>query len=112
MAIADYTEAIRRAPDNPFPRQRLAWLLATCPEKPFRDGGRGVREGTAACELTNWMDPECLNALAAACAESSDYESARRWQGRAVDLLPRTDKTRAMYRRRLFLYEAKQPYRD
>ena len=112
MAIADYAEAIRLAPENPLPRQNLAWLLATCPEKASRDGPRGVQEGTMACELTHWNDPECLNSLAAACAEVGDYKSAVKWQARAVELLPRDDKNRAVFRRRMFIYEAKHPYRD
>jgi tetratricopeptide (TPR) repeat protein len=112
MAIADYAEAIRLAPENPLPRQNLAWLLATCPEKAFRDGQRAVQEGTMACELTHYNDPECLNSLAAACADVGDFKSAVKWQARAVDLLPKDDKTRALFRRRMFIYEAKHPYRD
>ena len=111
-AIADYAEAIRRAPENAEARQTLAWTLATCPRREFRDGARGVREGTRACELTGWKSPECLNALAAACAESGDYEAAVKWQSRAVELLPLDDKVRPLFRRRLFIYEAKHPYRD
>ena len=68
--------------------------------------------GRAACELTGWKSPECLNALAAACAESGDYEAAVKWQSRAVELLPLDDKVRPLFRRRLFIYEAKHPYRD
>jgi len=112
MAIADYAEAIRIAPENPLPRQNLAWLLATCPEKASRDGPRAVQEGTMACELTHWNDPECLNSLAAACADVGDYTSAVKWQSRGVELLPRDDKNRAVFRRRMFIYEAKHPYRD
>jgi tetratricopeptide (TPR) repeat protein len=111
-AIDDYAEAIRRATDNPVPRQALAWILATCPDRAFRDGPRGVQEGTMACELTHWKSPECLDALAAAYAEAGDYESAVKWQARAVGLLPMGDKTRAIYRRRMFIYEARHPYRD
>ena len=112
MAIADYAEAIRLAPGDPLPRQELAWLLATCPEKAFRDGQRTVQEGTMACELSHWNDPECLDSLAAACADVGDYTSAVKWQSRAVELLPRDDKNRAVFRRRMFIYEAKHPYRD
>jgi tetratricopeptide (TPR) repeat protein len=111
-AIADYSEAIRRAPENAEAHQTLAWILATCPLREIRDGRRAVREGTRACELTEWKNPGCLNALAAASAESGDYDSAVKWQSRAVELLPLDDKTRPLFRRRLFIYEAKHPYRD
>ena len=65
-----------------------------------------------ACELTHWNSAECLDALSAAYAEAGDFASAVKWQSRAVQLLPAVDKNRALYRRRLYMYEAKQPYRD
>jgi tetratricopeptide (TPR) repeat protein len=111
-AITDYAEAVRRAPENAEAHRTLAWILATAPIRNFRDGARGVQEGTRACELTNWSDPDSLNALAAACAESGDYASAVKWQSQAVKLLPRDDKTRILFLRRQFMYEAKVPYRD
>ena len=87
-AIADLAEATRRAPTDPEPHRALAWLLATCPQREFRDGPRAVQEGTAACELTHWNNPECLDALAAAYAEAGDFASAVKWQTRAVELAP------------------------
>ena len=83
-AIDDYAEAIRRAADDPAPRRALAWLLATCPARAFRDGPRAVQEGTMACELTHWSSPECLDALSAACAEAGDFTSAVKWESKAV----------------------------
>ena len=91
-AIDDYAEAIRRAADDPAPRRALAWLLATCPDRAFRDGPRAVQEGTMACELTHWKSAECLDALSAACAEAGDFTSAVKWQSQAVKLLPAGDK--------------------
>ncbi len=111
-AIDDYAEAIRRAAEDPAPRRALAWLLATCAVPAFRDGPRAVQEGTMACELTHWNSPECLDALSAAYAEAGDFAAAVKWQSRAVQLLPAGDKTRALYRRRLYMYEFKRPYRD
>jgi tetratricopeptide (TPR) repeat protein len=112
QAIADHAEAVRRAPDNAQAHQTLAWILATCPGPRFRDGRRAVQEGTLACELTQWKNPLNLNSLAAACAESGDYTSAVKWQTRAVELLPIDDPIRPLFRRRLFIYEARHPYRD
>jgi tetratricopeptide (TPR) repeat protein len=111
-AIADYAEAARRAPGNAETHQALAWMLGTCQKREYRDGARGVQEGMRACELSGWKSPECLNALAAACAEAGDYDSAVKWQSKAVELLPTDDRTRPLYRRRLFMYEVKHPYRD
>jgi hypothetical protein len=71
-----------------------------------------VEAGTRACELSDWKNPECLGALAAACAESGDYQAAVKWQTRAFELLSAADQSKALYRRRLFIYQARHPYRD
>ena len=65
-----------------------------------------------ACELTHWKSAECLDALSAAYAEAGDFTSAVKWQSQAVKLLPAGDETRALYRRRLYMYEFKRPHRD
>jgi len=112
-AIDDYAEATRRAADDPVPRRELAWLLATCLDQTFRDGPRAVQEGTMACELTHWKSHECLDALAAACAEAGDFASAVKWEARAAGLLPRGNKAQLrVYLARRAMYEFKRPYRD
>jgi hypothetical protein len=112
-AIDDYTEALRRAPDDPSPRRALAWLLATCPERAFRDGPRAVQEGTMACELTHYKSADCLDALSAACAEAGDFTSAVKWQSQAVKLLKPGDKAQQrLFLARRTMYEFKKPYRD
>jgi tetratricopeptide (TPR) repeat protein len=112
-AIDDYAKAIRRAGDDPAPRRALAWLLATCLEPAHRDGPRAVREATMACELTHYKSAECLDALAASCAEAGEFAAAVKWQAEAIKLVPRNDKKALRpYIARRALYERKRPYRD
>jgi len=112
-AIDDYSEATRRATDDPVPRRELAWLLATCLDQTFRDGPRAVQEGTMACELTHWKSHECLDVLAAACAEAGDFASAVKWESRAAGLLPKGNKALLrVYLAHRAMYEFKRPYRD
>ncbi|WP_165220139.1 tetratricopeptide repeat protein [Aquisphaera insulae] len=114
-AVADAAEAGRVAsPKDPEPHRVLAWLLATVPDASVRDGPRAVIEGAAACELTRYERPDCLDALAAASAQAGDFASAVRWQEKAVGLLKRDrdEETWKLYRNRLALYRGGHPYRD
>ncbi len=84
--LENYEELSRMAPENPVGHREVAWLLATCDLDGFRDGRRALAEATVACKLTRWSDPSCLEAIAAACAEVGDFESAVGWQTRAMQL--------------------------
>jgi tetratricopeptide (TPR) repeat protein len=111
-AALDLSEAQRLEPNQPRFMRALAWLLATCPQDSIRDGGRALKLAKRACELTGWGNPDCLSALAAACAEAGQYEEAAKWEGKALldPSLPRAkwDSGRAQ----LKLYEAGKPYRE
>ena len=68
--------------------------MATCPEAKYRDGGKAVESATRACELTKWKSSEFLNTLAAAYAESGDFDAAVTWQTRAIGFLRDERQTR------------------
>jgi Flp pilus assembly protein TadD len=110
-AAAHYAEAIRLDPDRGAAYNNLAMLLAACPDPRFRDGPRAVTYATRACELTKWVEPGCLDTLAAAQAEAGDFAAAIARQERAIGLL--TDARQADdYRSRLALYRAGRPFRS
>jgi tetratricopeptide (TPR) repeat protein len=46
-----WDEAIRLNPDDPFPHNRLAWLLSTCPDLKSRDPGQALTHAQKAVEL-------------------------------------------------------------
>ena len=83
-ALADMSEAVRLDPRHARAYRVIAWLLATCPDTKLRDGKRAVESATKACQLTDWRDAASLDVLAAACASSGDFESAVRWQTKAI----------------------------
>ncbi len=111
MALADFNEAIRIAPEDPYPYGARAWIWATCPDEKHRDGQKAVASATKACELTKWNDPKYLETLAAAYAETGDFESAVKWQTKANDLRD-NDEDKTDGESRLKLYQEKKPYRD
>jgi tetratricopeptide (TPR) repeat protein len=63
----------------------LAWVLATSPKDDIRDGKRALELGRKACELTDHKEAHILSTLAAAYAETGDFESARKWAAQAVE---------------------------
>ena len=86
-AIQEFSGLIQTDPENALAHMTLARILGTCHEANFRDGKRALAEATRACELTRWQDPDCLDTLAAACAEVGDYEVAIKWQSQAIKLV-------------------------
>ncbi|MCX6924472.1 MAG: hypothetical protein NT154_14840 [Verrucomicrobia bacterium] len=87
----------------------LAWLLATSENSAVRDGANAVVFGEKAVAATNRKNAAHLDTLAAAYAETGQFEKAVSTQQAAIVLL-QTEAERDDYRSRLKLYEAKAPY--
>src|SRR5438552_5607040 len=75
-AIAEYELAARSSPQDPLPRNNLAWLLATCGDTSIRDGAKATELASRAVQLSRGADPSCLRTLAAANAESGQFSEA------------------------------------
>jgi len=107
-AVADYTKAIQIVPNDSDAFEGLAEILATCPDAKVRDGQKALAAATKANDLSHGNDPMVLRTLAAACAETGDFDNAVKWETKyasAFDLPPDHDP-------RLALYKAHQPYHD
>lgn len=104
-AGAEYENAMRLDPRHPAARNNLAWLRATHPDAAQRDGARALALATAlAAERPS--DPDTLDLLAAALAESGRFADAQRTADVAVlaarragrdDLAAQIDARRALY---------------
>jgi hypothetical protein len=90
----------------------IAWLRATFPEQSLRDGKQAVSEATRACELTEWKDWAYLDTLAAAYAETGDFENAVKFQSQAIEPSTASADQQGGMRKRLELYRKKKPYRE
>ncbi len=76
QAIAHYEAALAAGLDSTVVRNNLAWLLATVPDVRLRDGPRAVELARQACKATAWKEPNMLGTLAAALAETGDFDQA------------------------------------
>jgi spermidine synthase len=85
-AIEHLSKAVELKPDYVKALNSLAWTLATNGDARFRDGARAVELARRACELTDNRHPLLLDTLAAAYAESGEFDRARETATRAAAL--------------------------
>lgn len=63
---------------------RRAWIRATCPDPSIRNGPLAVTDAKKACQLSKWSNN--IDTLAAAYAETGDFDSAIRYEEQAISL--------------------------
>jgi len=113
-AIQCYRQLIALQPDMVPALNRLAWLLATHSDDSVRNGTDALRFATRACELTANNDPLSLNSLAAAYAETGQFDQAVATAQRALDLATTSGQTQlaGILQKLVDLYKARTPYRE
>ncbi len=119
-AVTEFENAVRLHP-NYYPAHAfLAWIYATCPERKWRNGAQALEHATEAVRLFEIAYPDpadrarndwaLLASLAAAHAESRDFDGAVRLQTEAIqadaEKLERTDLILQTCRA---LYESRTP---
>lgn len=92
----------------------LAWIQATHPDAQYRNGKEALRWATHICEITKYRQPDALDTLAAAQAESGDFDSAVKTAESAAELAKaaKNNQLEQAMHSRAELYREKKPYRD
>src|SRR5205814_2080283 len=111
-AINICREAIVANSKDDWSYNLLAWISATCPDSSLRDGKEAVSAATKACELTKWKELNWIDTLAAAYAESGDFEHAIQFQERAIHTGNPLESDQKSMQHRLALYKESKPYRE
>ncbi len=113
-AIADFSQAVAVNPKDVASYVALARIEATCLDEKYRDGKQAVENANKAYQLSGGKRGSYLATLAAAYAESGDFEKAKEWQAKAIELAGNdkslTEKDRQEMRDCLELYKQGKPY--
>jgi hypothetical protein len=109
-AVEEVDRYLKIKPDDVKARNYQAWTLATCRDEKVRSGKQAIVHAQKACELTNYEDANILDTLAAAYAESGDFDQAVKWQTKAADLT--WEQMKPEFKSKIELYKSKKPYRE
>jgi tetratricopeptide (TPR) repeat protein len=88
-----------------------AWFQATCPNPSFRNGKQAVKDAKAACSIMQWKDEDMIDTLAAAYAETGDFDSAVRYAGQALAIKGIVPADSKRIQQHLELFRRNQPVR-
>ena len=111
-AIADLELVLQQRPDEDRALNNLAWVLATSPEDQLRNGRRAVKLAQKACKLTEYKQSYILSTLAAAYAERGDFETAKKWSKKALELGAGDKEVDDQLKQEWQSYKRKKPWRE
>ncbi|MEN6406546.1 MAG: tetratricopeptide repeat protein [Thermoguttaceae bacterium] len=109
-ALADYEKALKFQPDDYGLLNNLAWVLATSPDAKLRDGRRALELAAKACKTSDYKLAYILSTLAAAYAETGDFQNAVKWSTKAVEIGDK-DHDDSLHKE-LKSYQAQKPWRE
>jgi tetratricopeptide (TPR) repeat protein len=117
-AVADLEASLKQDPKNPSLLNNVAWVLSTSPDDGVRNGKRAVELATLACEETEYKRPHIISTLAAAYAETGDFDNAVKWSTKAVELSGEAGENKPeaevedQLKKELESYKEKKPFRE
>jgi tetratricopeptide (TPR) repeat protein len=109
-AASDYRDAIQLDDRLGRAYQGAAWIMATCPDERYRNDELALSAAQKALELDGDKDPRYIETLAAAYANSGQYDSAAAILQGHLDKMPQQYVAGAQAR--IQLYKSQRPYRS
>jgi Flp pilus assembly protein TadD len=113
-AVEHFEGAFKANPRMLTAANNLAWILATNDDEKIRDGKRAVEVAQRVCETTKFQDYRFFSTLAAAYAETGQFDNAISIAKKAIEMATAKgdDRTVTSMRSRLKLFESGEPVRD
>jgi tetratricopeptide (TPR) repeat protein len=113
-AAESLQNALRLRPQGVEAMIPLAWILATAADDSVRDGETAVRLAESATHLTQYRNLDALNALAAAYAETGQFDRASQIVGEVIRRLEASGQKQEadLFRPFLERYRQQQPVRS
>jgi Flp pilus assembly protein TadD len=113
-ALHAVRELARAAPDSVELISSVAWRLATSSDPELRDGTDAVRLAEHAAQLSRYVSPDALRALAGAYAETGRFDDAVRVAAMLEAILEQRGATTAVEsaRPQLEAYRSGRPWRE
>lgn len=107
-------QACRRLPADPRYPTVMARVLAASRDDEVRNGAEALQHARRACDMTQNRHPEPLQWLAAAYAETGDFDNAVKSAEQAIDLVGQSGNVslRTALEQQLQLYREKKPFRE
>jgi tetratricopeptide (TPR) repeat protein len=110
-AITDIRKALTLDPSNTGLMNNSAWFLATCPSDLFRNAQNALRYAKTACQMTQWKNANFLGTLAAAYAETGDFDQAVKFEKKAIGAAGISNQHLDFDNTLLKMYQARRSYR-
>lgn len=113
-AIEEYDYLVSLHPRNVTLARVLsdrAWFRATCPNASFRNGQQAVKDAKAACSIMIWKDEQTIDTLAAAYAETGDFNSAVQYASQALAIKGISPNNTKLFQQHLALFQQRKPIR-
>jgi Tfp pilus assembly protein PilF len=113
-AIKEYDYLVSLHPRNVTLARVLsdrAWFRATCPNASFRNGQQAVKDAKAACSIMTWKDEQMIDTLAAAYAETGDFNSALQYVSQALAAKGISADSTRLFQQHLTLFHQNKPIR-